>query len=234
MILTVSQGEIPSVPPVRGRTQDDATIRLQDAGYVVIAIEEPNQAEAGIVIGQDPAAGTELAQDNAVTITVSSGPGQVLVPNVKNQTLVNATVTLTTAGFRVQTIDEPSETVEVGSVVDTDPVAGTPLDPGAQITVIVSSGIPLVVVPDVVGLLADSARLALERENLVVTVTFEQVPEGSPDVGRVRFQNPPALLEVEQGEIVELVVGEAAPATTTTTTTSSTTTTTSSTTTSMP
>ena len=226
VILTVSQGEIPSVPPVRGRTQDEATILLQDAGYVVIPIEEPNQAEAGIVIGQDPAAGTELAQDNAVTITVSSGPGQVLVPNVKNQTLVNATVTLTTAGFRVQTIDEPSETVEVGSVVDTDPVAGTPLEPGAQITVIVSSGIPLVVVPDVVGLLADSARLALERENLVVTVTFEQVPEGSPDVGRVRFQNPPALLEVEQGTVVELVVGEAAPATTTTTTTEAPTTTT--------
>ena len=232
VILTVSQGEIPSVPPVRGRTQDDATIRLEDAGYVVIAIEESNQAEAGIVIGQDPAAGTELAEDNAVTITVSSGPGQVLVPNVKNQTLVNATVTLTTAGFRVQTIDEPSETVESGSVVDTDPVAGTPLEPGAQITVIVSSGIPLVVVPDVVGLRADSARLALERENLVVTITFEQVPEGSPDVGQVRFQNPPALLEVEQGTVVELVVGEAAPATTTTT--SSTTTTTSSTTTSMP
>ena len=231
VILTVAQGETPTVPPVRGRLEEEATIILQDAGYVVIPITESNAAETGTVIAQDPAAGTELPEGEAVTITVSSGPGQILVPNVKNQTLVNATVTLTEAGFRVEPLDEPSETVEAGSVIDTDPVAGTPLEPGDLVTVLVSSGIPLVPVPDVVGLLADSARLQLERDGFVVTVTFEQVPEGSQDVGRVRFQNPPAQLEVDQGSVVEIVVGEAAPATTTTSTSSTTTTTTTTTTT---
>ncbi|MFQ5557394.1 MAG: Stk1 family PASTA domain-containing Ser/Thr kinase, partial [Acidimicrobiales bacterium] len=71
--LTVSQGENPSVPPVRGRSEAEARTLLEAAGYVVIVNQEANQAEAGTVIGQDPPTGTELTLGDAVTITVSSG-----------------------------------------------------------------------------------------------------------------------------------------------------------------
>ena len=52
--LTVSQGETPRVPPVRGRNRVDATEILRGAGYEVIVIEGTSQAEAGIVVGQEP------------------------------------------------------------------------------------------------------------------------------------------------------------------------------------
>ena len=65
-------------------------------------------------------------------------------------------------------------------------------------------------VPDVVGLLFDTARLALEREGLEVgIVTFEAVEEGSPDVGRVLAQTPLPGSFLTSGFSVELVVGEA-------------------------
>ena len=58
--VTVSQGEIPRVPPVRGRNRVDATQILRDAGYQVIVHEGTSQAEAGIVVQQDPSSNTEL------------------------------------------------------------------------------------------------------------------------------------------------------------------------------
>ena len=62
------------VPPVRGRSRADATEILTRAGYEVIVIESPYQAEAGTVIGQEPHSSTVLAPGEAVTITVSTGP----------------------------------------------------------------------------------------------------------------------------------------------------------------
>ncbi|MYE74888.1 MAG: Stk1 family PASTA domain-containing Ser/Thr kinase, partial [Acidimicrobiaceae bacterium] len=88
--LTVSQGETPRVPPVRGRNRVDATEILRSAGYEVIVIEGTSQAEAGIVVGQEPSSNTELALGEAVTITVSTGPGQIFVPDVRGQTLIQA------------------------------------------------------------------------------------------------------------------------------------------------
>ena len=78
--FTVSQGETPTVPPIRGRNRVDAEDILQNAGFQVIVIEGPSQAEAGTVVFQEPASGTELALGEAVTITVSTGPGRSSCP----------------------------------------------------------------------------------------------------------------------------------------------------------
>ncbi|MXW99716.1 MAG: PASTA domain-containing protein [Acidimicrobiaceae bacterium] len=72
---SVSQGENPRVPQVRGFNRADATEILRRAGYEVIVIDSPYQAEAGTVIGQEPHSRAELAPGEAVTITVSTGPG---------------------------------------------------------------------------------------------------------------------------------------------------------------
>lgn len=66
-------------------------------------------------------------------------------------------------------------------------------------------------VPDVIGLLADSARLTLERPGFLVVMVFEAVTAGSSDIGRVTRQDPPAGGPVEPGSVVTLTVGEPAP-----------------------
>lgn len=207
--LVVSRGETPKVPPVRGRTQEQATQRLIEAGYVVIPITAANQAEAGTVIGQDPIAGTELSDGEAVTITVSTGPGQIFVPDVRNVTQLTAFNQLTEAGFRVGEKREAHETVEEGLVIDTDPTAGTPLAPNNVVTVIVSSGLPTLLMPDVQGLLFDTGKLNLEREGLTIgSVTFRPMETGSTDIGRILAQVPAPGQQVRQGDPVDVVVGE--------------------------
>ena len=209
--LTVSQGEIPRVPPVRGRNRVDATEILRSAGYEVIVIEGTSQAEAGIVVGQEPSSNTELAPGEAVTITVSTGPGQIFVPDVRGQTLIQAIQTLADQGFRVAERREPSAAVPEGQIIDTDPPHGFPVALGLEVYIIVSDGPPLVAIPDVQGLLFDTGKLAIERAGLVIgIVTFEPVEPGSSDVGRILAQTPPPNLEVSAETPVDVVVGESA------------------------
>ena len=211
VLLTVSQSENPLVPPVRGRNSIDARQLLTEAGYTVIALEGPSQAEVGIVVAQDPPSGTELALGEAVTITISTGPGQIFVPDVRDQTLVQAVQTLTDLGFRVGESREPSITVAEGYIIDTDPTVGSPVGLDSAVFLIVSTGPPLVGVPDVEGLLFDTGKLALERDGLLIgIVTFQPVEPGSTDVGRILAQSPPANVEVDSETAVDLVVGESA------------------------
>ena len=209
--LTVSQGENPRVPPVRGRNRVDAVEILRGAGYEVIVIEGTSQAEAGIVVGQEPSSNTELAPGEAVTITVSTGPGQIFVPDVRSQTLIQAIQTLADQGFRVAERREPSATVPEGQIIDTDPPHGFPVAVGLEVYIVVSDGPPLVAIPDVQGLLFDTGKLTIERDGLVIGfVTFEPVEPGSSDVGRILAQTPPPDLEVSAGTPVDVVVGESA------------------------
>ena len=211
VLLTVSQAEESLVPPVRGRNSIDARELLTRAGYTVIALEGPSQAEAGIVVDQDPPARTELPQGEAVTITISTGPGQVFVPDVRDQTLIEAVNSLRTLGFRVGERREPSNSVPEGQIIDTDPTVGSPVGADKAVIIIISTGVPPVLVPDVEGLLFDTGRLTLEREGLVIgLVTFEPVEPGSTDVGRILAQTPPSNVEVNAGREVDLVVGESA------------------------
>ena len=207
--LTVSQREVPRVPPVRGRNRLDAEEILREAGYQVIAIEGPSQAEVGTVVYQDPVSGTELSLGEAITITVSSGPGQIFVPDVRAQTLTQAINTLIEQGFRVGERREPSATVSAGEIIDTDPPHGFPVSRGLEIFIIISEGPPLVPIPDVQGLLFDTGRLAIEQAGLTIgTVTFDPVEPGSTDVGRILAQSPPPDLAVSAETAVDVVVGE--------------------------
>ena len=207
--VTIGQPNTPLVPPVTGRNSIEARGLLENSGYVVIEVRETNQAETGIVVRQVPASNTELRAGEAVTITVSSGPGQVFVPDVRNMTTVEAFTRLAEAGFRVGERREPSETVEEGRVIDTEPSVGLPVNLQSEIIVLISSGLPLVAVPDVQGLLFDTAVLTLEREGLVVgLVTFDPVEPGSHDVSRILAQTPPPDYETPPGTVVDLIVGE--------------------------
>ena len=207
--LTVSQGETPSVPSVRGRNRVDAEELLRNAGFGVIVIEGPSQAEAGTVVFQEPASGTELAPGEAVTITVSTGPGQIFVPDVRGRSPFDAIQMLIGQGFRVAERRAPSTEVPEGEIIGTDPPNGFPVSAGLEVFIVISDGAPLVTIPDVQGLLFDTGRLTIEREGLVIgTVTFEPVEPGSTDMGRILAQTPPPDLEVATETAVDVVVGE--------------------------
>jgi serine/threonine-protein kinase len=200
-----------TVPPIQGLLVKDATALLAPLGLQLAISEVRNDPTIPInqIIAQDPIAGTEVRSGSAVSVVVSGGAGDLVVPNVEGQLASAATQLLTTApyNFVVTTVDEVSETVEVGRVLRTEPEIGSPIGNGAPITLVVSKGSNRVAVPQVEGLTEAEAQSALSIAGLTWDVRFQNVPENDPSAGRVISQSPRAGENVAPGSKVSLVVG---------------------------
>jgi hypothetical protein len=78
-----------------------------------------------------------------MSLTVSLGPANVLVPNVANQTQAAAITSLNAAGLVQGAVTTASSTtVASGSVISTNPAAGASVPPGSAVALVVSSGRP--------------------------------------------------------------------------------------------
>ncbi|HEY8583608.1 MAG TPA: PASTA domain-containing protein [Capillimicrobium sp.] len=193
-----------SVPNVTGQPLQAALAVLSNAGFDPSVERTTSDAPEGRVLRQDPQPGTEAEVGSEVTLTVSDGPGQATVPDVGGDRRRAATRALEQAGFEVAVREETSDSVAAGRAVGTAPAAGTLVEVGSSVTLIVSTGPPLVAVPDVLGQDEADARSALETAGLSVDVEEQEDSEAEP--GTVTSQDPAAGEEVEEGTVVTLVV----------------------------
>lgn len=137
--LRVSQGaDTRVVPDVAGRPVDEAEGILTQAEFNV-AQQQENSASvpAGTVIRTDPPANTSLEKESTVTLFVSAGPEQVIVPSVTEKTEDTARQELETAGFTVVVEDEilvPGDPDD-GRVISQDPAGGERADRGSTVTI---------------------------------------------------------------------------------------------------
>ena len=136
--LVVSRGaETVDVPDVTGMSESSARSALQNAGFQVSSTtEESSTVSEGVVIRYNPTGKAD--KGSTVTIVVSSGSGEVSVPNVSGVALSTAESRLSSAGFTYDIQYRYSSTVPSGSVISYSP-SGT-AERGSNITLVVSSG----------------------------------------------------------------------------------------------
>src|SRR3954466_9292505 len=183
----VTRPEKVVVPPVVGLQEKPATDRLEGAGFDVQSQDVRNDARPGTVIGENPAAGKKVDKGSSVKLQGSSGPGSATVPTVAGQPEKVAVHQINRAGFKADTFDEPSSTVDRGNVTRTDPAENTAVPIGSRVHVYVSSGPEKATVPGGVGQDKDAARGALEDAGFKVTV---QKQESDQPKDQVITQNP--------------------------------------------
>ena len=221
VVITVSEAEgqveIPALVELNRDEAEQALVRL---GFVPSVQEVDSQiASPGVVISQDPLPGTDAEAGSVVFLEVSLGPSERTVPALAGREFNEALNELFERDFRTSRVDEADPTVEEGLVIRTEPDAGSLLRGGEIVTIFVSSGVARISVPPVEGLLVDSARQTLTASGFEVAVEFIEVTEPSQE-NRVVVggQTPPANVELREGDLVTIVVGQAPAATTTTTT----------------
>jgi hypothetical protein len=130
-----------TVPGVVGDDVADARAELEDAGLEVTVAEEFSDEDAGTVVRQDPAEGTEVEEGTVVALTVSRGPELVTVPDVVGLPEPDALSALADARLEGSVADRvTSEDFAAGLVLAQDPAAGTELEPGSPVEVKVSTG----------------------------------------------------------------------------------------------
>ncbi len=127
------------------------------------------------------------------------------VPNVVGLSQADAKAQIEAAGFTWELNPDKvaSDTVEAGSVVSTDPAAGTSAEKGATVRVTISSGPDSVVVPDnLVGMSPDEARKAIEAQGLKFEQSSKTVASDTVPEGKVAETNPSPGTKVKAGQTI--------------------------------
>jgi beta-lactam-binding protein with PASTA domain/predicted Ser/Thr protein kinase len=182
-----------SVPNVISLTQPAAEAKLRSVGLVAAVSTAKSDAEKGKVIDQNPRPAELVPSKTTVTITVSSGPGEVTVPDVTGFTVDSANVALREAGLttgQVESVDDPN--VAKGKVIETVPKADTTVAAGSTVMLKVSSG--KVKVPSVVGDNRADAQQKLTDAKLKYTTEFKDSTQAEGTV----------LSQTHQGETVDV------------------------------
>ena len=138
----------------------------------------------------------------AATILFSSPPDDKSVPTVLNMTRAEAAQQLTDVGLKLGEVDrEASEDVPKGRIISQDPAPGEFLPAGDPVDVLISTGNPEVVVPDVLGKNKTEARRQLEDLGLKVKLV-ERKSDEDRDV--VIDSDPRPATTVSTGSLVTL------------------------------
>ncbi|MCW2938020.1 MAG: hypothetical protein JWN00_1005 [Actinomycetia bacterium] len=204
-----------NVPDVTGKTQAEATALLTAQKLKVGQVSQQNDPTVpkGQVISTNPAANSPANQGDSIDLTISKGKAisQVQVPDVSNQDAASAKATLEGSGFKVTTHSQANSSVPAGTVISTNPPAGTTVNQGSHITLNVSSGKQQVAVPNVIGMTLTQAKQALVAKGLVPGNVTEVPQQGTDTPGHVVAVNPGVGTMVDPGTSVDLSEIQAQP-----------------------
>lgn len=124
------------VPRLVGLTSSEARNRLRDLGLRFTQRPVESTRPKGTVVAQSPRPGTRLRERQAVTLTVSTGPALVSIPDVVGLDEQAARNELEAAGFEVEVVEEATGVVdEDGVVLAQEPAGGASRPKGSVVTI---------------------------------------------------------------------------------------------------
>ncbi len=171
--------ELVSVPSILGLTENEAQEKLRNSklGYKYLGEQASSDYAAGQVLSQDVQEGMKVKPNSQIGYRLSTGSGVMLtIPELSQKSQAEAEKTLTDMGLLVS-VDNTrySEAVPEGSVITTNPGAGSAASEGDRVTIYVSQGAgsQTVQVPKLIGHYESDAVQLLTNYGLYAFVTHE-------------------------------------------------------------
>ncbi len=194
------------VPSVVGSDYATASDTLKNAGFTVKRQDAPSSQDPEIVTAEDPAAGQFVKKGSEITLTVSTGPQRVKIPNVIGEQRAQAQDDLTQAGLKYLVAEE-ANTAPVDQVIKQNPSSGSQVDTGTTVTITVSSGAQSTFsVPNVVGKDENDAVDTLRNDDGQFKVKTVQQASNTVDQGKVISQDPVGGSDAAKGSTVTITV----------------------------
>jgi len=201
--------ELVQMPYVIGLTAEDAVTSLDTISTKFTIIYEEDYSEeyeAGKIMKQYPNSSASISKTMTITLTVSSGPEPVKLPNVYNLSLSEAKETLSSKGWNTTVIEyQSSSMVAAGCVISTLPERFEIVEQGSRIVLYVSTGSEKKSVPSLLGKTVDEAKAALAEAGLTVG-TVENAYSDTIAAGLVCSQSTAAEAMLDVGAVVNIYV----------------------------
>lgn len=196
---------VPAVVALRADVARARILRLLPGSRVIVKRSYSTRVAQGRVISQRPQAKALLGRGEPVRLVVSNGTPFATVPFVTTGvTPAAARAALARQGFGDRYWYQPSWTVRRGTVIELWPAGGTRLRRPARVTIVVASGYPRSVVPDLLRTDSASAETQLRAKHLQFRIVYRLAPPALAN--QVLAQTPAAGHSVLQGTPVELTV----------------------------
>ncbi len=195
----LTSGRFTQVPSVSGDSAGQATAVLTADGFKVKRGQvHSNTVRRGSVAGTSPAG--RVSKGSTITILVSSGPFTSVVPKVRNDSLAAARAALQHVHL-VAIPQKVGSNAPVGTVVGTNPAAGTTWPQTKTVTILIAGGPPL---PNFVGADQQTAQQWASQHG----VTLQQQPDNNSQqpAGTITGQEPAGGAFVQPGQTVVVKV----------------------------
>jgi serine/threonine-protein kinase len=132
---------------------------------------------------------------------------EVTIPEVAQRPVQEVVDELTALGLEPVQVTRPDPRIPEGHVVSSEPIAGKRLPVGSEITLVVSTGKPILSVPNVMGMSPADARRTLEEAGFQVVPENEARPSTAEDLDKVVDTDPRPGSQVPFDQPVRLTVG---------------------------
>ena len=192
------------VPLVLGQPVDAAVTAIEEAGLEADVVREANPAPVDQVFEQNPQGRSTVDRGSSVQLKVSTGAKKVKAPDVVGDDADDAEDRLKDVGLVPKRTEQVDAKIEAGKVISQNPVGGTEVGEGSEVTIVVSSGKETKAVPDVTGREYGEAANILGRAGFEVKRTNEA--SNSVEEGKVIRTDPQAGSKVAVDSVVTVVV----------------------------
>ena len=178
-----------------GRDYEDIANLLENFGYKDIVINKVNDnSDIGTVLDQEPSDGESvIPSETVMTLTVSNGPAKVNLKDLTDYTKKALDDYAADTGLKITFGEEQySDTVPAGQVISQSPAAGTALEVGSEVNVVLSKG---------------AEEIPPKEETKEVTITYDEELEGTPQTVTILIEDLDNTMTepVETFEITETV-----------------------------
>ena len=199
------------VPTVVNLTEEQAVSQLEKRGFRanISRYAESDEYEKGKVMSQDPEASTRSKKGTIVNLVISSGR-EVVVPVLKNMNLSQAEETLKDLGLKIGTTStDYSNTVEKDLVIRQEPTAGSSVQSGSEVNLVISVGkedsTEIIKVENYIGM-SEQDAIATARNNGLRVRNVDYQYSSNTEKGLVMNQSISAETEVTENSAIDFVI----------------------------
>lgn len=200
-----------AAPDFLDKTMEEAQAIAEEEGFTLKQGKDiySNEVNEGRICLQDPAPGTETPKGGTITVNVSKGSKEGMVPNIVGMQEDQVEEFLKQYGYILGNVKIETSPEEAGTVLEQDPTAGSPLDKESKINIIVSDGkgTEKATVPSVTNLSLKEAKKEITAAGFTVgRVDYDW--SNSVDKGYVMYQQYQANSLLDKGTSIDIQVSK--------------------------
>lgn len=199
------------VPNFVGSTFEKAQALAQETGLEIARGEDvysPDQEE-GKITSQNPTADSVVSPGKLITVYVSKGKKDGVVPKIVGMDYKEASEYLKTFGFELGIVKTESSTLPENVIIEQSVEEGSTASKGTKIDVTVSDGKgkEMVKMPNLIGKTPDEANAIIDTEGLKLgDATYEETTTTAQNL--IFWQQYPEGTELEKGTAVSYKVSK--------------------------